>query len=539
MGMTLLNNPLMNKGTAYTEAERDALGLRGLLPPRVFPIERQVERVLMNFRKKTTDLEKYIFLTMLQQRNETLFYRILLDNMEEMMPIIYTPTVGQACLEFGSIFQRPRGLYITANDRGRIREVLRHWPCPGVRLIVVTDGERILGLGDLGAYGMGIPIGKLSLYTACAGVHPYYCLPIVLDVGTNNATLRGDPFYIGLDRDRMRGAEYDALTTEFLEATQEVFPGVLVQFEDFGNENAFHLLGHWRDKICTFNDDIQGTAAVAVAGLLAAMRLTGGESHGQRVLFMGAGEAGLGIAGLFVEHLTRMGLPLDEARRSCWFMDSKGLLVASRKADLVAHKQPYAHEADFVRDLPSAIREIKPTALIGVCGTGGVFTPEVISLMAEINKRPVIFALSNPTSRAECTAEAAIVGSEGRAIFASGSPMPPVEFGGRHIVTGQGNNVYIFPGVGLGTLAFQARHVTDEMFLAAAETLAGMVTDEELAEGRVYPRLHRIRDVSLQIAKAVAGEAFRAGLAEEPLPDDLEATIRERMFHPQYTEYAV
>jgi len=536
-GMALITNSLLNKGTAFSEEERDALGLRGLLPPRIFTIEEQAERALMNLRRKTTDLEKYIFLTMLQQRNETLFFHLLHDHLEEMMPIIYTPTVGQACLEFGSIFRRPRGLYITADDRGKMREILRHWPNAGVRMIVVTDGERILGLGDLGAYGMGIPIGKLSLYTACAGLHPYYCLPVVLDVGTNNETLLKDPFYIGLNRRRLRGPEYQAVTTEFMEAAQDVFPGCMIQFEDFGNENAFHLLETWRTKACTFNDDIQGTAAVAVAGVLAALRLSGGTAASQRLLFMGAGEAGLGIANLFVEHLVSMGVAPDAARQSCWFLDSKGLLVASRREDLVAHKRPYAHEAAFLRDLPDAIRTIRPTVLIGVCGTPGVFNEEVIRLMADFNDRPVIFALSNPTSRAECTSTEAIAMSGGRAIFASGSPMPPVDHDGRRIVPGQGNNVYIFPGVGLGALAFQSRHVTDAMFLAAARELAALVTDGELAEGRIYPKLQRIREVSLAIAVAVAREAFRSGLAQEPQPESIEEEIRKRMFRADYADY--
>ena len=534
-----MTNSLLNKGTAYSETERDSLGLRGLLPPRIFTIDEQAERALLNLRRKTTDLGKYIFLSMLQQRNETLFFRLLQDHLEELMPLIYTPTVGQACLEFGSIFRSPRGLYITANDRGKMREILRHWPNTGVRMICVTDGERILGLGDLGAFGMGIPIGKLSLYTACAGLHPYYCLPVLLDVGTNNDTLLKDPFYIGLNRHRLRGEEYEALTTEFVEAVQDVFPGCLIQFEDFGNENAFHLLNEWREKACTFNDDIQGTAAVALAGVLAALRVSRGFPASQRILFMGAGEAGLGIANLFVEHLVSMGVDQDTARKSCWFIDSKGLLVASRKDDLVAHKRPYAHEAEFIRDLPSAIRTLRPTVLIGVCGTAGVFNEEVIRLMSEINDRPIIFALSNPTTRAECTSTEAITLSGGRAIFASGSPMPPVKYEGRTIVPGQGNNVYIFPGVGLGILAFQSRHVTDAMFLASARTLAGLVTDEELAEGRIYPKLTRIREVSLAIAVAVAHEAFRSKLTEEPQPDNVEDEIRKRMFCPEYTDYSV
>lgn len=537
-GFPLLVNSLLNKGTAFSDRERDALGLRGLLPPRIFGIEQQTERALLNFRRKSSDLEKYIFLTTLQQRNEVLFYHLLLGHLEEMMPIIYTPTVGQACLEYGSIFRRPRGLFLTIEDRGRLREIMRHWPNIGARMIVVTDGERILGLGDLGAYGIGISIGKLSLYTACAGVHPYYCLPIVLDVGTDNESLLADPFYIGLNRRRVRGAEYDDFMTEFVESVTDVFPGSIIQFEDFGNHNAFGLLARWRDRVCSFNDDIQGTAAVALAGVLAALRKTGKRAEDQRILFMGAGEAGLGIAQLFVEYLVESGMTRADARRTCWFVDSKGLVVASRKADLVEHKRNFAHEFEFHAKLPDAVRALRPTALIGVAGQGRVFTKEIVTLMAEYNERPIIFALSNPTSKAECTSTEAIEWSSGRAIFASGSPMPVVEYQGRQIVSGQGNNVYIFPGVGLGVLSSQSRSVTDGMFLGAARTLAGMVTESELAEGRIYPSLKRVREVSLRIAIEVARIAYREGLAEEPQPADLEAEIASRMFKADdYLDY--
>jgi len=536
-GISILSNSLLNKGMAFSAHERDSLGLRGLLPPRVLTIEQQTERVLLNFRRKTTDLEKYIFLTMLQQRNEVLFYHLMGSHLEEMMPIIYTPTVGQACLEYGSIWRGPRGLFISIKDKGRIREILHHWPNTGVRMIVVTDGERILGLGDLGTYGIGIPIGKLALYTACAGLHPYYTLPIVLDVGTDNEKLLADPFYIGLNQRRVRGAEYDEFVTEFMESVAEVFPNCLVQFEDFGNHNAFRLLKSWRNKACSFNDDIQGTAAVALAGIFAALRASGARPEDQKILFMGAGEAGLGIGQLFVKHLTSIGIPLEQARRTCWFVDSKGLIVSSRSAELTEHKLEFAHEAEFCRDLPDAIRAVKPTALIGVAGVGPVFTQEVISLMAENNKNPIIFALSNPTSKAECTSTQAIEWSGGRAIYASGSPMPVVEFKGRRIVPGQGNNVYIFPGVGLGVLATQSRIVTDTMFLAAARTLAEMVTPEELAEGRVYPHLNRIREVSLRIATEVARVAYSEGLTDQPQPANLEEEIASRMFQAEYSEY--
>ena len=497
----------------------------------------QVERALKQFRRKESDLEKYIFLTALQQRNETLFFRLLLDHLEETMPIIYTPTVGQACLEYGGIFRSPRGLWISIEDRGNVENLLRHWPNQGVKLIVVTDGERILGLGDLGALGMGIPIGKLALYTACAGLHPYYCLPITLDVGTNNESLLEDPFYIGLSRKRAKGEEYGEFLNEFVFASQKVFPGSLIQFEDFGNHNAFDLLGKWRHRICCFNDDIQGTAAVALAGLIAATKETGVPLREQKVLFLGAGEAGTGIGELFVSALGEEGVSEAEARLRCWFVDSKGLLVKNRGDDMPKHKIPFAHEAEHVTSLAAAVEKIRPTALIGVSGVGRSFTTEVLRSMAAINKKPVIFALSNPTSKAECTAEEAYLHTDGRGIFASGSPFKPVDYQGKTIHPGQGNNVYIFPGVGLGALACAAERVDDSMFLAAARTLAAEVTTEDLARGSVYPSLTRIRSVSLKIAKAVAERAYALGYAKLARPDDLEQHVAERMFTPNYTAY--
>lgn len=535
-GAAVLTNALLNKGTAFTERERDALGLRGLLPPRIFDLNTQVKRALGNLRRKPDALEKYVFLTTLQNRNETLFYRLLVDHLEEIMPLIYTPTVGQACLEYGSIFRRPRGLFLTVEDRGRIREILRHWPALA-RLIVVTDGERILGLGDLGALGMGIPVGKLSLYSACAGVHPYYCLPICLDVGTDNPALLEDPMYIGLPRRRARGDEYRAFMKEFVDAVQDVFPGCLLQFEDFGNQNAFELLHTYRDKICCFNDDIQGTAAVALAGLISASRLLSVPLTQQKLLFYGAGEAGTGIADLYVSAAQSQGLSEKEARERCWFVDSKGLVVKNRGDALAHHKVPYAHEHPFIRDFASAVETLKPTAIIGVAGSGRAFDERVIRAMAAQQKRPIIFALSNPTSKAECTAEEAYQWTEGRCIFASGSPFPPVDWNGRRYYTGQGNNVYIFPGVGLGALVSQSRSVTDGMFLAAAYTLADAVAPEDLEVGRVYPALTRIREVSARIATAVAELAWREGLTDRPRPGNLAQDVCARMFNPVYTSY--
>jgi malate dehydrogenase (oxaloacetate-decarboxylating)(NADP+) len=449
-----------------------------------------------------------------------------------MLPYIYTPTVGLACQKYGQVFQRPRGMFISAADRGRVAQTLRNWPYRA-GIIVVTDGERVLGLGDLGANGMGIPVGKLSLYTACAGVHPAQCLPVTLDVGTDNEELLADAYYVGLRQRRLRGAEYDELVEEFIDASQELFPGVVVQFEDFANRNAFRLLKRYCDRICTFNDDIQGTAAVALAGLLSSLKVTGGELREQTLLFLGAGEAATGIAELAVAEMRAEGLDEGAARRRCWLVDSKGLVTAGR-GDLAEHKRPFAHEHAPLGDFASAVEQLRPSAIIGVAATGGAFTEEVCRAMARLNERPIVFALSNPTSKSECTAEQAYRWTDGRALFACGSPFDPVALGSRTFVPRQGNNSYIFPGVGLGLIASRARHVTDEMFRAAAHALAATVTDGDLAQGSIYPALARIRDVSAQIATAVAQTAYRAGLAAAPAPADLGAHVRAQMFDPCY-----
>ena len=528
----MLQDPTLNKGTAFTEKERDALGLRGLLPPHVHSQDEQVTRVLMNLRRLSDPLEKFVALNSLHDRNEALFFRVLCDNIDEMQPLVYTPTVGLACQQFGHIFQRPRGIFISANDRGRIAQVLRNWPYPA-ELIVVTDGERILGLGDLGANGMGIPVGKLSLYTACAGIHPKLCLPVTIDVGTNNEGLLGDAFYVGLRQHRVTGAAYDELIEEFITAAHEVFPGVLIQFEDFANHNAFRLLHRYRGRICTFNDDIQGTAAVALAGIFSALRVTGGKLADQKVLFLGAGEAATGIADLVVSAMIAQGLTAAAARERCWLVDSKGLVVKSR-TDLAAHKLSYAHEHAPVGDFLTAIKTLKPTAIIGVAAVGGAFTQEVLAEMARINSRPIVFALSNPTSKAECDADQAYRGTAGRALFACGSPFDPVRFDGKTYVPRQGNNSYIFPGVGLGGIVSRAQHITDEMFMAAAHALAHLVSESDLEQGSLYPALPRIREVSAHIAKAVADTAARQGLAGGPQPPDMLAHIHSRMYDPHY-----
>jgi malate dehydrogenase (oxaloacetate-decarboxylating)(NADP+) len=535
-GADLLHDPLLNKGTAFTEAERDALGLRGLLPPHVATQDQQLAKILETVRRKPTDLEKYIYLVSLQERTESLFYRLVTDHVTEMMPLIYTPTVGLACQRYALIFRRPRGLFISLKDRGSVKQILENWPHCDVRMIVVTDGERILGLGDLGANGMGIPVGKLSLYTACAGVSPHQCLPVLLDVGTDNEAFRADPNYIGTSRPRERGPDFDALVAEFVAAVQEIFPKACIQFEDFGNANAFRLLRQYRDKVCTFNDDIQGTASVTLAGVYSALRLTKGKLADQRFLFLGAGEAGIGIGELIVEALKAEGVTDAAARKQCWYVDSKGLVVASR-TDLAAHKKLFAHDHAPAASLLEAVESIKPTMLIGVSGMPATFTEPIVRKMAQLNRAPVIFALSNPTSKAECTAEQAYTWSDGRGIFASGSPFPDFTLNGRTYKPGQGNNSYIFPGVGLGVIVSQSRRVTDEMFFVAAKTLASLLTEADLTTGRIFPELQRIREVSAAIAVAVAKVAYERGLAAAPMPADLPARVRAEMFDPHYPSY--
>lgn len=532
-GVKLLHDPPRNRDTAFTRDERESLGLRGLLPPRVESQKQQVERVLENLRRKTTDLERYIGLVALQDRNETLFYRVIVDNLPEMLPLIYTPTVGQACQEFGHIFRRPRGLYISVRDKGRVSELIANWPHDEVRMVVVTDGERILGLGDLGADGMGIPIGKLALYTAAAGIHPTRCLPVMLDVGTNDEARLRDPLYLGCQEPRLRGAAYDELVEEFVTALLARFPHAVIQMEDFGTDNAFRLLHAYRDRVCLFNDDIQGTGSVTAAGLVGAMRMSGQRLRDCRYLFVGAGEAAIGIADTIVAALRKHGISEADARGRCWFVDTKGLVVSARN-DLASHKRPYAKDHEPISDLVAAIEAVRPAALIGASGMPGLFTREAVETMARINERPILLALSNPTSRSECTAEQAYTWSEGRAIFASGSPFPPIEQGGRRFEPGQANNAYVFPGIGLGLIASRATHVSDEMFVAAARALSAQVTDADLEVGRLYPDLTRLREVSVRVAEAVAQVAVEEGLAREELGDDVEGRIRALVFDPVY-----
>lgn len=536
-GLAILNDPRVNKGTAFSLEERERLHLRGLLPPRTFTMEEQLERAYNSFKQKKTPIEKYLYLQGLCDRTDTLFYKLVSRHLVEMVPILYTPTVGEACQLYGRIYNRPRGLYISINDKGKIRQILNNWPEEDVRVIVVTDGERILGLGDLGCQGMPIPIGKLQLYTVCAGVNPRHCLPVTIDVGTENQTYLNDPMYVGLQQHRDRSAAYDELIDEFIKAVNEKYHHTLIQFEDFSNRNAFRFLQQYRDQVCTFNDDIQGTSAVCVAGVYSALRVKKEALRDQKFLFLGAGEAGIGIADLLVDALVKDGgLSEQEARHRCWFVDSKGLVVASRKESLHSHKLPYAHEHDQIDNLADAVNTLKPTALIGVSGIGRMFTKDIIESMSSFNERPIIFALSNPTTHSECTAEEAVKYSNGKVLFASGSPFPRVNYEGREYIPGQGNNCYIFPGVGLGVIATGAKHVTDDMFLESAKTLASIVDENDLSHGCLYPPFEKVREVSVQIAEATAKIAFETGLATVERPDDLTALVHDNIYDPVYRE---
>jgi malate dehydrogenase (oxaloacetate-decarboxylating)(NADP+) len=534
-GYDLLRNPRLNKGSAFTEAERRAFGLEGLLPPAVTSLALQVARRRAEIASLADDLQKYLVLSDLQARNETLYYAVLMSDPATYMPLVYTPTVGEVCQKFGHIFRQARGVYLPISARGRLKELLSHWPEKDVRFVVVSDGERILGLGDLGAGGMGIPIGKLALYTACAGVPPQYCLPVVLDVGTNNQHLLDDPLYLGLRRQRVRGEEYFAFVDEFVEATQALYPKGCIQWEDFANLNAVPILARYRNKICTFNDDIQGTAGVALAGIYAALRLTGQKLTEQRFLFLGAGSAATGIAELISHAMAREGQDLAAARRRNALFDINGLVVSSR-TDLADFQRPFAQDLPATSSFVDAIETLRPTGIIGVSTVPKLFTRQVIEAMTRINERPIVFPYSNPTSRSECTAEEAYQWSNGRAVFASGSPFPPVEVDGKRFVPGQGNNVYIFPAMGMAVFATEATRVTDEMFIVAAQAVAEQVTEENLALGLIYPPQSRILEASLHVAERIAAVIFDQGLARVPRPADVGALIRERAYRPVYPE---
>jgi malate dehydrogenase (oxaloacetate-decarboxylating)(NADP+) len=529
-GFDVLRDKALNRSIAFTRHERDRLGLSGLLPHRVSTDRQMIERVMVNLDRLPRDIDRYMQLSALQERNERLFYKTVIEHIDRILPLIYTPTVGEACREFSHITREPKGFFITPDDRGRIRRILANWPAKDVRVVVVTDGQRILGLGDLGANGMGIPVGKLALYTACAGIEPEQCLPVTLDVGTNNDELRKDVLYLGYPRRRLKGKAYFDLVDEFVAAVQSRYPDALIQFEDFQTPIAYALLRKYRQRVLCFNDDIQGTAAVALAGVYASTRITGLNFADLKIMFLGAGSAATGIADLMTSAFVDEGLSTDEARRHLWFVDVNGLVVKSR-TDLMEHNLPYAHDVEPL-GFVEAIEAIRPHVLIGATGAPGTFTREVIEKMTAINPRPTIFALSNPTSKAECTAEQAYDWSGGRAVFASGSPFAPVSYAGTTLRPAQGNNAYVFPGIGLGALACRARTLPDELFLAAARALARLVRQTDLEQASIYPPLREIRKISLAIAVAVATKAYDLNLARERRPRNLRASIQKLMYRP-------
>jgi len=545
-GLELIRNPLLNKGTAFSDAERTAFALHGLLPPHVGTLDEQVARRLQALRALPTAFQQYSFLRDLQDSNETLFYALLTRHIEEIMPLVYTPTVGEGCQRFSEIWRKPRGLFLSYPNRDRIREILTHPRYDQVRVIVVSDGERILGLGDQGAGGMGIPIGKLSLYTACGGIRPEATLPVLLDVGTDNAERRANPLYIGWNHERVRGTQYDDFVESFVEAVSERWPFVLLQWEDFAGSNAGRLLERYRDRLCTFNDDIQGTAAVAAGTLLSAIAVTGIPLTKQRIALLGAGSAGGGIVSLLRAAMVEAGLTEAEARGQFYAVGRTGLLLEDTPGLSESQRHltlPRAAVAGWKQrnagalDLLDVIENAKPTALIGVTGQPGVFTEEIVRGMARAAERPLIFPLSNPTSRSEATPADIMRWTDGRALIGTGSPFPPVERGGKQIPVDQCNNSYIFPGVGLGVLAVRARRVTDSMFMAAAKALAEMSPAHQDREGRLLPALPNIRAVSVAVATAVAKQACKEGVAEECSEAMLGARIHANVWEPVYRPY--
>ena len=530
---SLLYNPRKNKGTAFTKSERQKYGLTGILPDVIESMETQIMRIQEQVENLNKPINKYIFLTGLLDTNETLFFKTIISDPAKYLPLVYTPTVGEACERLGHIARRPRGLFISIKNKNKIESILKNWPVKDVRFTVVTDGQRILGLGDLGICGIGIPIGKLALYTSCAGVPPELTLPIVLDAGTDNEKFLNDPLYPGIKQKRVKGKEYDDFIKAFVKAITKVYPKLCIQWEDFAGVNAIRILEKYRDKICTFNDDIQGTAAIAVAGFIAISRLLNKPFKEQKFLFLGAGAAAFGIADMLVKKFQKDGLSKEVAYNRCWMYDVNGLLVKSR-TDIADHQKAFAHESEPSNDFAASILKIKPTAIIGVSTVGGAFTQQVIENMSSINERPIIFPYSNPTSHSECTAEQAYTWSKGKAIFASGSPFAPVTYNGKTFTPGQGNNVFIFPALGLAIYATEAKRVTDEMLLTASEAVAEQISDDDFSKGLIYPPIKNIRDVSINVAVKVAEEIFRSGLARIKKPKNIRKFIQSKMYEPVY-----
>ena len=536
-GIAVLQDPKLNKSTAFTEQEKQALGIVGLVPDVTESEDLQLQRVNSQLAQKPTDIERYIYLMNLLDHNETLFYGTLMSDPARFLPIVYDPTIGEACLKFGHIYRQARGMYLSITRRGKVKEILKNWPEKDVRFICVTDAGRILGLGDLGANGMGIPIGKLQLYTACAGVPPQYLLPMYIDAGTNNEQYLHDPLYLGMRKTRPSTEELYSFVDEFVQAVQEVFPKCCIHFEDWTGVDAVHLLQRYRDKYCVYNDDVQGTAGIVLAGMINAAKVKGKKLSDEKYLFLGAGSAGIGLADLLCSAMAQDGLSLKEAQSHVYMFDINGLLEDTR-TDLVDFQKPYAHKHPPTRDFVAAIESIKPTTIIGVSTVGGTFTQKVIEAMSRVNERPVVLALSNPTDHAECTPEQAYTWSKGKAIYAAGVQFPPVHYDGQTFLPGQANNFYIFPAVGMAIFATQATRVTDEMFIEAARAVADQVPSDLLKQGLLYPLQSNILETEIQTAARVANLVFDSGLARVPRPKDMVAFIRQHVYKPEYTAAA-